>query len=168
MLWPALHLNSGKPLGSCGNTPLVGCLADNEVNHFTGKFLDRISGEINIETARLCYQNCAANLCNCRHVARLIQPTSGKEPNDDEIKAVVTWNTDWLGGIDQGTLIKAAESLLILGVETPTPDIKSVAMFMAYTETLLLKVRQKIGSTSIWNAPSSPSLIDFSPLVFGA
>lgn len=166
--WPALklsHLNSPPP-HQTKERLVVGCSQLWENTEATN--LASIRGaDIGIETAVLCTGNCVPQRCRCPPISRLLDFLVDQH-NENKVLGVVGINTYWLRRVDHEILTQAAESLLIQDSQQSSDFVKTVATVGSYTEYSLLKMRQKIGTTNIWNAAASPTLTDFSPLIFGA
>lgn len=134
------------------------------------KKLDLIS-EVTFSARAQCHGQCAAEKCTCGQIARLNYPLeSESEPPIEEALAVLTYNTAWLGKASPDALLKASEELILepLDDQSRSHDFEVLRNVLSYTEILLLKVREHVGSTNIWHSSSKATLTDFSPVVLGA
>ncbi|KAF2878503.1 hypothetical protein BDV95DRAFT_601144 [Massariosphaeria phaeospora] len=164
--WPALALGnvwSHKGL----DTLVAGC--EPPWRGILEDLLPPLEGtQVSIECTPLCHKQCAPTACHCGKVARLADFETG-EKDDSAVLGVVAVNTEWLRDIDPASMLEAAQALLSISRTQPySATAEHIAIVIAYTEYLLLRVRKRIGSTNIWNAALSPTLTNFSPLVFGS
>lgn len=132
---------------------------------------NRISDDGSLPTVTVKVQNCCRGIQGrcCDTIARLMDD-SDPAPCLDQVLAVVALNTRWLATIPSEKLLLVAEELVFgrPSGNASTPDIETLKNVVAYTEKLLVPLRQRIGSADVWNSPLGPTLEDFSPVALGA
>ena len=169
--WPALELDLDPLyLSSENRRPIVGPCSGLTPRQLSEVKASGLMRKINIMVRKACNGHCVGGQCSCGYIARLEQPTGRAEPSLDECLAVTAWNTAWLRKVPHDALLHASEEIVLkpLGGRTRSQSNFLLRNVLGYTELLLPKIRQHIGSTNIWDCPMRPSLTDFSPIVLGA
>ncbi|ETN38421.1 uncharacterized protein HMPREF1541_06456 [Cyphellophora europaea CBS 101466] len=166
--WPALEIAKG-PNGVSDET--VGPTVDVPDDDYL-----QIHGKGPLPTVEILVQACctgnnALATC-CGTLARLIDESDAAS-FPDQVLAVVALNTRWLAKVESERLRLAAEELVFghhpsIGQASTPDNIETIKNVIAYTEKLLLLLRQHIGSANVWDSPLGPPLEDFSPIALGA